>query len=190
MIRIAAPYRNPPPINRISAGFTNGKSEMHRQWIHISIILCCLAPAAAHSQPESAAPRSYAADLGMLYGERYSLQVLKDVCIGAQPKTRAALQKAYDGWLERHEDLVEDLDLRFRAMVKQVSRDEKEFTRNFGKYQGAVMNQRQVQKDELLALPKDELLAQCKALPGYLHSTKSNIPVRYPDEFKTVYGKK
>lgn len=129
----------------------------------------------------------YASDLGTLYGERYSVQVQKDVCISMQPKTRAEMQKAYDEWLERHEDLIEDLDARFRAMVKQASRDQKEYTRIFGKYQGAVMNQRQEQKDALLALPKDELLRQCKALPGYLRSAKSNIPVKYPDEFRTVY---
>jgi len=52
------------------------------------------------------------------------------------------------------------------------------------------MSQRQEQKEALLALPKDELLRQCKELPGYLRSPKSNIPAKYPDEFKTVYGKK
>ncbi|MDP2239628.1 MAG: hypothetical protein Q8K18_05635 [Burkholderiales bacterium] len=164
---------------------------MNRQWlVYMLSILCGLAPAAAHPQSVAPAPRSYAADLGTLYGERYSLQVLKDVCIFVQPKTRAELQKAYGGWLERNEDLIEDLDIRFQAMVKQVSRDENEFARVYGKYQGAVMSQRQVQKDELLALPRDELLGQCKELPGYLRSANSNIPARYPDEFKTVYGKK
>jgi len=164
---------------------------MSKQWLgYMFSILCGLAPGGANAQPEAKPPGVYAADLGTLYGERYSLQVLKDVCISVQPKTRAVLQKAYNDWMERHEDLVEDLDLRFQAMVKQASRDQKEDSRVFGKYQGAIMMQRQEKKDALLALPKDELLAQCKELPGYLHSTKSNIPVRYPDEFSTVYGKK
>lgn len=144
----------------------------------------------AGSPAAAQATADYATDLGVLYGERYSLQVQKDVCIGLQPKSRAELQKAYDDWLERHEDVVEDLDARFRAMIKQASRDQKEYSRNFGKYQGAVMSQRQEQKEALLALPKDELLRQCKELPGYLRSPKSNIPAKYPDEFKTVYRKK
>jgi hypothetical protein len=166
---------------------------MPKQWlVYVLSILCGFAPAAAHAQSESTAPepRSYAADLGTLYGEHYSLQVLKDVCIGEQPKSRPVLQKAYDEWRERHEDLIEDLDNRFRAMIKQASTDQKDYSRNFGKYQGAVMRLRQEQKDALLALPKDDLLGQCKELPGYLRSTKSNIPIKYPDEFKTVYGKK
>lgn len=146
--------------------------------------------AGAISAPAAQATSDYATDLGTLYGERYSLQVQKDVCIGLQPRTRAELQKAYNEWMERHEDLIEDLDARFRAMVKQASRDQKEYSRNFGKYQGAVMRQREEQKEALLALPKDELLQQCKELPGYLRSQKSNIPVKYPDEFRTVYGKK
>lgn len=146
--------------------------------------------AGAISAPAAQAASDYATDLGTLYGERYSLQVQKDVCIGLQPRTRAELQKAYNEWMERHEDLIEDLDARFRAMVKQASRDQKEYSRNFGKYQGAVMRQREEQKEALLALPKDELLQQCKELPGYLRSQKSNIPIKYPDEFRTVYGKK
>jgi len=164
---------------------------MSRQWpVYVFSILSGLAPVCANSQPEAKPPGVYAAGLGTLYGVRYSLQVQKDVCIGAQPKTRAALQKAYDDWMGRHEDLIEDLDLRFQAMIKSFSRDQKEFSRLYGKYQGAVMSRRQKQKDELLALPKDELLAQCKALPGFLRSTESNIPVEYPEEYKTVYGKK
>lgn len=164
---------------------------MPKQWlVYMLCILSGLVSFGANAQPVSQATGVYASDLGTLYGERYSLQVLKDVCISAQPKTRAVLQKAYDEWLERHDDLIEDLDARFQAMVKQASRDQKEYSRNFGKYQGAVMSQRQEQKDALLALPKDELLRQCKELPGHLRSTQSDIPVKYPDEFKTVYGKK
>lgn len=152
--------------------------------------LSCLALLGGSPQSVAQATGDYATDLGTLYGERYSLQAQKDVCIGVQPKTRAELQKAYDQWMERHEDLIEDLDARFRAMIKQASTDQKEYSRNFGKYQGAVMRQRQEQKEALLALPRDELLRQCKELPGYLRSPKSNIPARYPEEFKTVYGKK
>jgi hypothetical protein len=158
-----------------------------KQWL---VNVVCLVLAGAGSPAVAQATGDYATDLGTLYGERYSLQVLKDVCISVQPKTRAALQKAYDDWRERHEDLIEDLDARFSAMIKQASRDQKEYTRNFGKYEGAVMRQRQEQKDALLALPRDELLKQCKELPAYLRSPKSNIPARYPDEFSTVYGKK
>ncbi len=156
----------------------------------LPVYLVCGAIAGMSSLACAQAPGNYAADLGTLYGERYSVQVQKDVCISVQPKTRAALQKAYDAWLVRHEDLIEDLDNRFQAMVKRASRDQKEYSRLFGKYQGAAMSQRQEQKDALLALPGDELLRQCKELPDYLSSPKSNIPVKYPDEFKTVYGKK
>ncbi|MBX9812669.1 MAG: hypothetical protein K2Y16_13820 [Burkholderiales bacterium] len=158
-----------------------------KQWL---VYVVCLVLAGAGSPVAAQATADYATDLGVLYGERYWLQAQKDVCIGVQPKTRGELQKAYDDWMERHEDLIEDLDARFRAMIKQASRDQKEYSRNFGKYQGAVMSQRQEQKEVLLALPKDELLRQCKELPGYLRSPKSNIPAKYPDEFKTVYGKK
>jgi len=150
----------------------------------------CFALAGASAQSIAQPTGDYATDLGTLYGERYALQAQKDVCISVQPKSRAELQKAYDEWRDRHEDLLEDLDDRFAAMIKQASTDQKEYTRNFGKYQGAVMSQRQKEKEELLAMPRDALLKQCRELPAYLRSLQSNIPVRYPDEFKTVYGKK
>lgn len=163
------------------------KKMISKQWL---VYVVCLVLAGAGSPVAAQATGDYATALGTLYGERYSLQVQKDGCISVQPKTRAALQKAYDDWRDRHEDLLEDLDNRFAAMIKQASTDQKDYSRNFGKYQGAVMRQRQEEKDAFLALPRDELLKQCKELPAYLRSPKSNIPARYPDEFSIVYGKK
>ncbi len=164
---------------------------MPKRWlVYVSGTLSCLALLGGTAQSMAQATGDYASDLGTLYGERYSLQAQKDVCISVQPKTRAALQKAYDDWRDRHEDLLEDLDNRFAAMIKQASKDQKEYSRNFGKYEGAVMRQRQEEKDAFLALPRDELLKQCRELPAYLRSPKSNIPTKYPDEFRTVYGKK
>lgn len=154
------------------------------------VYLVCAAFAGMSSLASAQATGVYSSDLGTLYGERYALQAQKDACISVLPKSRAEMQKAYDEWLERHEDLIEDLDARFRAMVKQASRDQKEYSRLFGKYQGAVISQRQEQKDAMLAQPRDELLKFCKELPGYFRSASSNIPARYPDEFKTVYTKK
>jgi hypothetical protein len=164
---------------------------MAKRWlVHVSWTLSCLALLGGTVQSMAQATGDYATDLGTLYHERYALQVQKDVCISVRPKTRAVLQKAYDDWRERHEDLLDDLDNRFSAMIKQASVDEKDYARNFGKYQGAVMHQRQEEKDALLALPKEDLLKQCRELPGYLRSPKSNIPAKYPDEYRTVYGKK
>jgi hypothetical protein len=164
---------------------------MPKRWlVYVSGTLSCLALLGGTAQSMAQATGDYATDLATLYHERYALQAQKDVCISVQPKTRAELQKAYDGWRDRHEDLLEDLDARFAAMIKKASVDQKDYSRNFGKYQGAVMRQRQEQKDTLLALPRDELLRQCRELPGYLRSPKSDIPARYPDEFKSVYGKK
>ncbi len=171
------PITLPIPVNGAKSG-------------RLLVYLVCAAFAGMSSLAYAQASGVYASDLGTLYGERYALQAQKDACISVLPKSRAEMQKAYDEWLDRHEDLLEDLDARFRAMVKQASRDQKEYSRLFGKYQGAVISQRQEQKDAMLALPKDELLKLCKEFPGYFRSANSNIPAKYPDEFKTVYRKK
>ena len=117
---------------------------MPKRWlVYVSGTLSCLALLGGAAQSMAQATGDYATDLATLYDERYALQAQKDVCISVQPKTRAELQKAYDGWRDRHEDLLDDLDDRFAAMIKKASVDQKDYSRNFGKYQGAVMRQRQ-----------------------------------------------
>ena len=159
---------------------------MFRRWF-----LCggALALAACFCGPARAAG-DYATDLGVLLGEHERVLAEKEACISAYPAGRSQIEKAYQDWHDRHEDLLEDLETRFAAMIKQASHDQKEYSRNFGRYQGAVMRQRQEHKQVFLAQPKQELVAQCKALPDYLRSPKSNIPDKYPAEFRTVYGKK
>lgn len=132
----------------------------------------------------------YATDLATLYSERHTIVALKDACSRVVPKIRFDTQSAYEQWIARHQDLLEDLDARFAALIRQASRDEKEYALNFGKYHETVIQQRDEQKQAYLALPREELLKQCADLPGYLRDRKSDIPNRYPAEFSTVYKRK
>lgn len=156
------------------------------------LIACCggLALAMAPLSAAAQASGDYATDLATLYSERHSIVALKDACSRVIPKIRGDTQKAYESWLDRHEDLLEDLEARFAAMIKRASRDEQDYARNYGNYHEAVIRQRDEQKQGFLAQPREELLKQCKELPAYLRSSKSDIPVRYPGEFKTVYKRK
>ena len=145
--------------------------------------LCC-------SLAGAQAAGDYPANLATLYNERHRLVAFKDACSRVLPQVRRDTQKAYEEWVDRHEDVLENLDARFLMMIKQASRDEKEYTRNYGKYQGAVMQERQAQKETFLKLPKEELIKECKALPAYLRSPKSDMYNVYPEEFNAIYGKK
>jgi hypothetical protein len=106
------------------------------------------------------------------------------------PKLRRDTQAAYEEWVDRHEDVLKNLEARFLAMIKQASRDQKEYTQNYRKYHGTVEQERQAQKDAFLALPKEDLAKECKAYPAYLRSSNSDMPNRYPEEFSAIYGKK
>ncbi len=132
----------------------------------------------------------YAANLATLYNERPRLVAFKDVCSRVLPKLRRDTQAAYEEWVERHEDVLENLEARFLLMIKQASRDQKEYARNYGKYQGAVMQQRQEQKEAFLALPKEELVKECKEFPAYLRGPQSDMYNTHPKEFDAIYGKK
>ena len=149
----------------------------------VAAALCC-------SLAGAQATGDYPANLATLYNERHRLVAFKDACSRVLPQVRRDTQKAYEEWVDRHEDVLDNLEDRFLLMIKQASRDEKEYTRNYGKYQGAVMQERQAQKEAFLKLPKEELIKECKEFPAYLRSPRSDMYHVYPEEFNAIYGKK
>jgi hypothetical protein len=157
-----------------------------RSFIGAGAIAIAIGAAAASAQSTD----EQAANFAVLYNERHRLVAFKDACSRVLPKLRRDTQAAYEEWVDRHEDVLENLEARFLAMIKRASRDQKEYTQNYRKYHGAVEQERQAQKDAFLALPKEDLVKECKEYPGYLRSSNSDMPNRYPEEFNTVYGKK
>jgi len=145
--------------------------------------------AAAFGAASAQTSGEYASDLGTLYGERYWIQAYKDVCISALPKSRREFQRAYDEWMGRHEDVIENLESRFAVMIKGISRDNAEYTRNYNEYHGAVMRQREEDKNSLRKLPREDLIKRCKGLPAYLRSADSDMYNTHPKEFDAIYGK-
>lgn len=143
-----------------------------------------MAAAPARAQATEDLSTSFA----VLYNERQRLVAFKDVCSRVLPKLRRETQAAYEEWVDRHEDVLENLEARFLVMVKKVSRNQKEYNENYRKYRGVIEQERQAQKDAFLALPKDELVKECKQYPAYLRSENSDMPNRYPGEFAALYG--
>lgn len=130
------------------------------------------------------------ASLAVLYNERHRLVAFKDVCSRVLPKLRRETQAAYQEWVDRHEEVLENLEARFLVMVKKVSRNQTEYNENYRKYRGIVEEERQAQKNAFLAMPKEELLKECKEYPAYLRGESSDMPSRYPEEFAALYGRK
>lgn len=134
----------------------------------------------------AAETQSYSADLATLYNEHQRLLALRDACIMAQPENKGDFGGAYQDWMARHVRIVDDLENRFAAMIKRASKDQADYTKNYGKYQSEVLQLREEQKKMLLA-NQEKLALQCVELPGYLRNPKSDIPALFPAEFKRVY---
>jgi hypothetical protein len=148
--------------------------------------VAALAAAGFAGVAQAADAPSYSEDLAALFNEHQRVLVLRDACITAQPGQKAEVGGAYEDWLNRHSRIVDDLDNRFAAIIKRASKDQAEYSRNYGKYQSEVLQLREENKKALLA-NREKLAQQCAELPGYLRHPKSDIPVLYPAEFKRVY---
>ena len=146
-------------------------------------VLCGGGLAIAATANES---RSYTADLATMYNEYQRILAVRDACIASQPAKRADFSGAYNDWFNRHSKIVDDLDNRFAAIVKRASKDQADYSKNYGKYQSEVYQMREDNKKALLA-DKERLAKQCGELPEYLRHPKSDIPALFPVEFKSVY---
>ena len=135
---------------------------------------------------QAAEQRSYSADLATLFNEHQRVLAMRDACITAQPENSADFGKAYQEWMSRHVSIVDDLENRFAAMIKRSSKDQADYSKNYGKYQAEVLQMREENKKALLA-NKEKLTPQCAEFPAYLRQPRSDIPAVFPAEFKHVY---
>ncbi len=151
--------------------------------ISAGLILC--AGGVAHAA-QAVNSRSYTADLATMYNEYQRVLALRDACVTVQPANRDEYAVAYRDWHNRHERIIDDFDNRFAAIVKRASKDQADYSRNYGKYQAELLQLREESKKALLA-NKENLVQQCNEFPVYLRHPKSDIPAMFPVEFKTVY---
>lgn len=150
----------------------------------LRVLLCAMLCACGATI--AAEQSSYNADLATLYNEYQRLLAVRDACITAQPARRSEVASAYQDWLDRHQRIVDDLDNRFAAVVKRASKNQAEFTRNYGKYQAEVYQMREENKKALLA-DREKLAKQCGEFVTYVRHPQSDIPTLFPTQFKNIY---
>ncbi len=146
------------------------------------VMLAAPAPGYAQSTPQ----RSYREDLATLYNEHQRVLAMREACVIAQPAARTEMESAYKDWRTRHSPLVDELELRFAALIKRASKDQAEYTRNYGKYNAEVLEMREETKRAMLAGDKEKFSAECREFPAYLRDSRSNIPVLFPAEYRNV----
>ena len=128
----------------------------------------------------------YATDLGVVYAGYQRIIALKEACEEAVPDTRTANEKAFAAWQKRHEALLDDLKRRVTAMIRRASRNEQEFSRNLGKYEGAILLSREEQKISFLTAGSDTLRAQCRRAPELLQGPEGDLAVVLAGELETI----
>ena len=125
----------------------------------------------------------YPSNLREVYGAYQAILARRDTCITAFPKSRPAAEKAFASWQSRHRKLIDELDQRVAMMIRGASKDDKDYARNFGKYQGAIVKQREDAKQALLLETRGDLEARCKGLPEFLQSRESDLETEFAEEW-------
>ena len=128
----------------------------------------------------------YRESLREIYGKYQGVLAMHDACASAFPQTRARNDKAFAGWQSRYRKLHEELDQRFAMMVRAYSKDDSDYSRNYGKYQGAVLRQREEAKQALLLETRGSLEGQCKSLPQFLQSKESDLEAQFPEDWSVL----
>ena len=103
------------------------------------------------------------------------LLAVRDACAQAFPAQARAGEKAYAAWQMRHKGLLNELDNRVTLMIRGSSKDEKDYMRNVGKYEGTVLEYRNGERDELLAQPRDPLALQWAQLWDFYRGDAVNL---------------
>src|SRR5262249_53887873 len=119
-----------------------------------------------------------------------AIQARKDGCDTAEPDTRKANNAAYSAWRKKHQSLLDELERRFLAMVHDSSTDQKDYSKNVGKYAGEVLQNLEDMKKQFLAQPPQEIGRQCREFPDYLKGKDADLPRRYAAELRVIRKRK
>ncbi len=139
---------------------------------------------------ETESSDEYSSDLGRVYGAYHRVLAEKEACDASVPATRAANDKAFTNWQAQHMTLVEDLRRRVTAMIRLASTDEKDYARNLGKYEGAILQERQEYYDSLLKLGAGELRGQCQRMAAVLKGPEADLAKVYAAELEAIRKRK
>jgi hypothetical protein len=153
----------------------------------LALIVLGFMPAAATAAEASG---DYAQDLAAVYWGYQRMLGMKEACDAAAPATRPANDKAFAAWHKQHSGVIQDLRRRVTAMIRRASQDEKEYARNLGKYEGAILTERQEYRESLLGMGADELREQCQRMPETLKGPDADFERVYAPELEVIRKRK
>lgn len=161
----------------------------HGVWIGM-LALGMVLPAVALAQDAGESGSRYGASLSRVYLAHQRLLAVRDACTQAFPAQAKTGEKALASWQMRHKGLLNELDNRVTMMIRGSSKDEKEYMRNVGKYEGSVLDYRNGERDELLAQPRDSMELACADFHNYLIGPGSDFNREYAEELRVIRQRK
>jgi hypothetical protein len=153
-------------------------------------LLLAAALALSTAAAASEATGDYATDLGRVYGGYQRMLAMKEACEAAAPSHRAANEKAFAAWQARHQALIQDLQRRVTTLIRLASKDQQEYVRNLGRYEGEILQERQGYKEVLLGLGASELREQCQRVPEMLKGPGADLQQAYAAELEVIRKRK
>ena len=150
------------------------------------LLALALYVAAQPSAFAAATAADYRTSLMEIYGRYQGVLALREACNSAFPQSRAQNEKAFAAWRKRDSRLHAELDQRFAMMVRAYSRDDKDYARNYGKYQGAILKQREEARQALLLNTRGDLDDQCRAMPEFLTGPDSDLESEFAEDWAVL----
>ena len=88
-------------------------------------------------------------------------------------------QSSWEGVLRAKKDLG--------AVTQYIeTTDPKDYAKNIGKYEGAILRQRDEVKETLLQQPRAEFELECKALPEFLQGADSDLEKEFAEQLAVL----
>jgi hypothetical protein len=166
--------------------FASGRTHVRRIPILLTLIILMPVGGAVSAADSSVSAADFRASLVDVYGRYQGVLARRDACNAALPKAKGLTDQAFEGWYGRHKRLVQELDQKISMMIRAYSKDDKDFSRNFGKFHGSILQQRQEVRDTLLQQDRAELEKMCRDLPLFLKAKESDLEQEFAEELKVI----
>jgi len=128
----------------------------------------------------------YGAVLGQVYSAYLRVWALREACDQVFPQRIELNRKAFADWKTRYTPLLDELDRRLTGLVRGSSRDQAEFTRNIGRFEGALLEERSSYRGQFVSAPRPDLEKLCGDYPAYLASADADFNVEYAEELREI----
>lgn len=152
--------------------------------------IICVMLGSVGTAPAAEGGGDYGVALSRIYFAHQRLLALREACDQVFPAQAKSAEKAYAAWHSRHKTLLNELEARLTLMIRGASKDEREYMRNIGKYEGSILEYRTGQREEILAQPREGMDQGCADFRNYLMGPGSDFHKEYAEELRELRKRK